>query len=357
MRIELQVCDPPITAYHYHASPLAVALVDPEAYKELYSNYIQAFTIMRQDDGCEDTICNFRIYVPFKREIFFPSLHVFTAENARLELGNDILDYIRIHLKNEYYLDINVDNYYIPKTARYQKYHINHPVLVYGMDDERKIVNIMAFASPVDVAKFVRLEVSFEEFLYAYNSNEIEPGLLNGVGTYRIITFKRRPGPFIVNIDRIRCHIYDYLNSVDTVSREYPFSERWLKYSMGIDTYEKLIYFYNYAARIKKYTLITEMYMFHDHKTLMKSRLEYLMRNKILKVSDIIMSDFYEISDLAEILIELNIKANYKLEMNVDNGKEMKGIIKNFEKIRDLEINALTDFYEINRDVFDHIYD
>ena len=142
----LPLYSPPIRSYLFHAYPLSI-LAQADAYLPwLYSTHIQLFNFPGEE---------LKFYThPFctrheVRHLYFstcPFLDVQTIDRQVLGLGTaDFVPWIVSCIDRGYYVQTDVDFFYLPNRPHYQRHHFIHEVLVSGYDTENRILVLSGF--------------------------------------------------------------------------------------------------------------------------------------------------------------------------------------------------------------------
>lgn len=146
MQRTLPLHSPPIRSYLFHAYPLSI-LAQADAYLPwLYSTHIQLFNFSGEE---------LKFYThPFctrheVRHLYFstcPFLDVQTIDRQVLGLGSaDLVPWIISCIDRGYYVQTDVDFFYLPNRPHYQRHHFIHEVLVSGYDTEKRMLVLSGF--------------------------------------------------------------------------------------------------------------------------------------------------------------------------------------------------------------------
>ncbi len=146
MQHTLPLHPPPIRSYLFHAYPLSI-LAQADTYLPwLYSTHIQLFNFPGEE---------LKFYThPFctrheVRHLYFstcPFLDVQTVDRHLLGLATaDIISWIVSCIDRGYYVQTDVDFFYLPNRPHYQRHHFIHEVLVSGYDTEERTLLLSGF--------------------------------------------------------------------------------------------------------------------------------------------------------------------------------------------------------------------
>ena len=332
----LPLTTPPKTSHLLLALPLSIALTDASTWNWYYSEFIQLYTFR---DNNEQPM--FLPYNATTDESYAP-LEQFKFTPDRLKLDKDIVTFIKLMIRHEYYVCVFCNDFYISNMdVDYQRIH---EILINGYDDEKSIFNVYAYVGP----KLKKIEVSYQEFLNAYYS-EFTKDLPNTIILYR----KRKNQTYSLNIEKIKWHLLDYIEGVDTSIREKPHDAGLYNTRWGIDTYDEILVMYTYFYNEYEYFPYTDIYCFLEHKNDNVNRIKYLEKNSSLSYNAEIMNSLESVKNNATLMLNLQIKANH----HIANDAFKKDIFFNkiesiITRMRDVEHNALKSYYAYNSEIF-----
>ena len=146
MQRTLPLHPPPIRSYLFNSYPLSI-LAQADAYLPwLYSTHIQLFNFPGEE---------LKFYTqPFStrhevRHVYFstcPFLDVQTIDRQALGLTTaDLVPWIVSCIDRGYYVQTDVDFFYLPDRPHYQQHHFIHEVLVSGYDTEDRTLVLSGF--------------------------------------------------------------------------------------------------------------------------------------------------------------------------------------------------------------------
>lgn len=241
-----------------------------------------------------------------------------------LDCFDSIHTYIRWNICHQFYVNICLDEFYVPERSVYGKEHYKHYNLFYGFNDEEKVYYVMGYGvKSIPVVSMVPYDVLTEE-------NILSENLIR----YKFSTSTVNPLQF--NLQVVKNGIYELLNDIDS-------SEKYA----GLCTNENLVY----GLSILKKFVITEKgkknirndkriaFGLCEHARLMKERIEFLIENDYLR------------TERAEELI-------YKADKAVQITKNLLGLIlKNSMKTIETKIidHTVMDLYDTNKSLYQMI--
>ena len=299
----LPIKQPPITSYQQLALPLTVAMMNTTAKNWFYSNYIQASCVSRNHYISKrnyDCALHYGFYNP---EITSPESadHLCVEGCEQLYLLRNP-KFIKETIDDGWYIYTDADMFYIDGSDVYNMYHYTHDLMIYGYDEENVYIYMY------DKNKLVSHTVNYDKFLRGYYSEYCNEKFYRN----RAILFKPNNKECIVNINKIRWHMHDYLNGVETFARECPniFNPDSLTMH-GINTYAEFDNLFDYIMECeKKYLRRTDIYCFYEHKRVMFDRVKYLKGNNVLSASEGLVDEFNEIQRLSQIFMMFGLKLN-----------------------------------------------
>ena len=286
-------------------------------YHWLFSNYIQL---------CIDTNSQ-NIYLDYymfpKRNYSYHHLHQFIEfhyeENilAKTMFGN-IHNYLQWNINNNRYIEILLDEYFIPNRDTYQKMHYIHSSLIYGFDDIKKVYYIMGYGLG---RKLLVSELHYDLFDKAFNNDS--------VSQHKSYRYNPNTTKFTFHLEGFKQTLQEYL----------------IGYNSSIHTYNLVpMNSCIYGINIYKQLLTTDKgrknlcydvrisYLLYEHNEIMKQRLDFILANNILPTTEFstFIEKYHEIFELSNILKNLVVK-------NVIKGGMDMLILKTTKQIEQLE--------------------
>ena len=256
----------------------------------------------------------------YDRNTFFhgcPWIQVVQTRKEIVELTYVfMIDYIKMLLKNDFYVYVVIDTQYI------KAYNGNHPkghnAFVYGFDDNEKEFFISDFASN---GKYGTIKCSYEEMEVALRKSN-----MNDSFVYLIYGMKLKKIEYKFEVDVLIEKIEDYLHSTNLFCKYktrqeeefysykgdncyYYFSYAEMKdfYFFGLSYYDKIL-----EMIVSKSTkLLRPLDLLYEHKLLMIDRLRFLQDNNYLSLNDYnnLSNDCEELLQQSLIIRNLHIKS------------------------------------------------
>lgn len=218
----------------------------------------------------------------------------------------DFSEYIEYQIKHDYYLDACLDNFYLSCSIHYNKRHYIHQTFIYGFNSEKRQVFVSDFYGD---GKYERRTVSYDEI------NKSIEGI-----DYFINLYKYNDFDYKINLDLLKLSIEDYIYCRDSFKRfefSCPSYNRDILY--GIDFYNYIIDVFCEEEQIDA----RPFHILYDHKTMMKIRLDYLMKLNIFDNSKIMGiyrrndSLLHDSLTLRNFVLKYNLNPNYNLLRNI----------------------------------------
>lgn len=269
-------------------------------YNWLFSNYIQ---IMLNSGWVNSpNIVALDYFVTPQKNYNYYTIHNlldFKYENPKmiLESYNSIINFIIHQINHNFYVEILLNEKYIENRKVYQKDDENHTNLIYGYNEDLKLLYIMGFNKTSKPELGI---ITYDMFNMAYNTSDINANiyLLKYVPDTKIYKLNKRH--IISSID-------DYLNGKNT-SNNYGNLFMPLDFTFGIHVYDELmkndktIDIFMHDVRIS--------YLLFEHKKIMRDRISYLITQGIINATNSIeiVNFIKKIYSQSEIINNLVIK-------------------------------------------------
>ena len=340
---------PSITSHPDIALPMAIFSTIPYIDNWLCSEFLQVYSngiyTKRYNYGsCE-------IYEPL--ECIRIPYHI--------SIGNDIVDFFISLIKNDYYVLVFCDD------SRISSMNIHYPrlhgILLFGFDEDNKTFDAFAYNG----VKLQYFKVSFNDIIRAYNSdfsvnfqgrgrvldeqiNEIHKIDLE---SHMLMLYKIKESnykDYNINLGKIKWHMLDYLESINTMSREVPhFGDEVIVW--GMDVYDEVKKYYKYQSQRHKHIFFADPYCIYEHKKDWLRKLQYIHDNSELKCSVEMLNNLDKLVKQSRNFINLIIK--YNMKRREDTTELMNHIFLQLDRMKELEKSTLSQYYEFNRKVFE----
>lgn len=314
--------------------------LDPKTftyYNWLYSNYIQLHCDKYLGTHGNISDVELDMFNGFKKRgnylINHPFLFTECIEKADILYLTDIMKFIIRSIDNDKYVQLMLNEKYVPDRPLYDRNDFAHLNLVYGYDKNKEILYLMGYNND---GYYIDSEITFENFYLAVSSGIPDADKVKE--DYIICISISSPDlKYDINVDLILTFLQDYLNGYNTYKRYDLINSSPNDRIFGIDIYDC---FKNYY-----YSLVYNKRIIHsfiEHKFLMLKRIEYLYNNGIyseddyIKLNDIFTSVYKKTDKLRNLLFKESI---ILILQNKANNKKEK-IINLIDEIKEEEIIA-----------------
>jgi hypothetical protein len=302
-----------------------IELRDNQYYNWLFANYIQ---LMLNDNWLTQPYnVPLDYYVTPRRKWGYYTLHNL-VEYKRDYMGLikdcklNIIEYIMIHINHSYYVQVFLNERYIPDRKAYRSFDYRHPNLIYGYDEEKESLFIMGYNAN---GKPVLSEINYDEFNTAFIADDPDE---------IIYTLKYAPdvNPYKLDPDQIIYSIDSYLEgrnlSKDTGNLIVP-----LTFIFGIRVYDELMKDDEAVNCFIRDIRIS--YMLFEHKKIMRDRISYLIKKGVLDTETLSET----IDNMDKIYKKSEIVNNLVIKYMSSESNEIRIRIRLLmEEIKELEI-------------------
>ena len=274
----LPIGEPPITGYMHHLYPLSILARDTAYLPWFYCHYIQ----LRQFEGRG---LNFYLH-PFYREFSTCPLLESNRVDRRLAGGKPdaITGFVLECLELDYYVQLDVDYFYIPQGVYYQRVHFLHELLLSGFDRSQSTLTASGYGRDGSHVSFAVGFAEFERALSTAFSPEDGPDWLHDkVESPQVVLYQYQPSAKCAfDLVQAREELTDLYQSRNTSTRLRILAEprnnddRW-----GMDTYQFLAGLLDEPEAAENDLLIS-LRIFWEHKKCMAARLEYIEGQDLL---------------------------------------------------------------------------
>lgn len=281
----LPIAPPEVDGYQFYALPLAILANYDESKSWIYSNFIQTCFDKKLIDSpvpfCfymyDPASCPWLKYLHFDRDIF-------------LAFNQDIVTFIIESLNREYYIYLNIDEYFIPERKAYQRYNSSHDILVYGYNLGEEVFLTLGYNNENQLKT---TKVPFQLFLQAFNNLD---NIINYCTQINLYKFQKN-SQYHFNLKLVIETLEDYLFSQNTSERFSMLREPWDR-AYGMEGYQ---YFRQYISLMNDNNspLVRDMHVLWEHKKLMTSRIKYMELNGYLSPLNSFSNNFSKIETMA----------------------------------------------------------
>ncbi len=272
MKKELPIGMPRITCALHHAYPLSILAISDDYLPWFYSHYIQ---MEFQTD--EKQKFNFYRYPKYHMAVS-PWLQTqIVHHNVIRKAYKKIVDFVIDAIDEDLYVQMDVDEFYIPNKALYHSRHYTRELLIYGYDAPNQTLTILGFDAK---GNYTSSEVPFFNFEQAHINS-----ISRNEQDCRVRMFKYLDNAYYeFELEVVLEQLQDYLYAVNTSKRFRSFS-RVKNYAYGLATYRVI---QNYLSFFAKNASDINRLIFHtlwEHKQCMQERLHFLEQHGFLSSS------------------------------------------------------------------------
>jgi hypothetical protein len=329
--------NPQITGYSSHAKTLAILSTDEHYLEWFLSNYIQLSAKKEFVIGG----LNLDFYMgPAKDFNFYINNPWLFSQVIRKDIINTFSEHITNFIIQSidlgYYVDIHLDQFYIPGLRGYQAFHFNHDNLIFGYNLLDRTFDAMGYKPA-----YSDLKITFDDFEIAYRHCPVELW-------YKVIYLyhyeKIRPGSqgdvYRFNMDLFVDSIKDYLFSKNSSEKFAMFDIVNPENAFGIEIYKYLtinLQSGNYWRDIRP------LHILWEHKKCMLNKIEYLHKMKHITVHsfETIYAKYCVILKFTEILRQKQLKFMRSNQQNA-----LDGLFAYLDEIAEKENQVLHELIE-----------
>lgn len=291
----------------------------------LYSNYIQIK--YSKDENVSIPIDYYMIPVKnFRYEANYAYYYVDVQYFSLKEIVgtyNNLGEFIKQSINNQYYPVISLDEYYIPNRNAYKKYHFFHHNLIYGYDDNKKIYMIAGYAD-----RPVYGQISYDTVMQSEIDSQSD----------------------IIRIKRIKNKgDYSFKKSyVDTLIKAYRDGKPCINYVLfpndencvyGLKIFEELLE--TERGRNLVTTDVRVSYILYEHCSIMYDRLSYLKEKRYIRLDS---KRYEELESKCIKMVNTARALNLMVVKNIIGKSDDKKVLSELEKL----YNAEKEFYYLN---------
>ena len=296
---------PEIIGYNHHAYTLTILKNSKNFEDWLYGNYIQLVYHSLPESRIP---LDFFGYLSYKN----PYIDFVPFSQTEFEESNcELIDFIIQKLKDEYYVYVSVDEFYLNCRSSFHKQHFIHDNMLFGFDEDIQAFDIIGFNGE----KFSLNKVLFSEFCDSIS-------YINFAKVKKNIKFQ-------FNIKEVFQLLCDFSQSNNTFLRNPipPIPQNPICGLKTYDKFEEMCYLYSNNGDIRVPHLL------YEHKKIMCERIKYMQKNKYVASCDDIYNNYRKLEQL--FLKYRNIILKEKINGDMDKvkkaiyniNKELKSII------------------------------
>lgn len=305
---KLPIADSPINGYTIHSYPLSIMLNESRSYEWFYSNYIQVVCNPSFSENFFDfkNICSI-IDGDEWINWLYPGNPWIKCETIVLYKNYDkkIYEIIIWAIKQNDYVVIILDEYYLPNKQNYNINHNLHEVLCYGYNETDGIIYTLTFNQR---GIFQEVKINYSNIQNAYESaRKICDDKENRINPIKLLSINKNFS-FQFNVDLVYELLINYIESRDAIGLTKQVYPNNLNLIYGINTYKLLSKYYSYG---RKHYDIRPLHILYEHKKCMIMRLEYMKNLFNNEMFNNIIKEYQEIQKMCLVAKRLLIKYMY----------------------------------------------
>ncbi len=272
MKKELPIGMPRITCALHHAYPLSILAISDDYLPWFYSHYIQ----MEYET---DHKYRFNFYrYPHYLVSVSPWLQIqMMHHNVVRRAYKNAVDFVKDAINENLYIQMDVDEFYIPHKELYNRHHYTRELLIYGYDSLNQTLKTLGFNAE---GNYTSNNVSFRQFEEAHINS-----ISNNEQDCRVFMFRYIDNAqYEFDLNAVLEQLQDYLYAVNT-SKRFRSLAPVKNYAYGLATYRViqnyLLFKADNASDINRITFHT----LWEHKKCMTERLNFLEQHGFLSSS------------------------------------------------------------------------
>ena len=222
----------------------------------------------------------------------------------------DISELCVYFIKNDYYITLTVNKYYIKKYGVEEESTCFHDIFIYGYDLQTNQLLAIDYFDYKPRSHWI----SFDELKNAYENGKSFVGFINGIFIMR----KTDKYKWKFDINNFKANIEAYINCQPIVLYNYKYNDEYdygyndhTNHYFGFDCYKT---FHLFLDEVEKYNIGVDLRMFHllmKHKLLLLNSVDYITKNKyIINDNHDLFNKFNEIYTESRLLFNSALKYN-----------------------------------------------
>ncbi len=316
--------DIPVRSYLDHALPLSIVAANPHHVDCLLGSFIQLFFPDDKERFDRVIMCP-DLRLADWQQLGFVDVSVCTAWAAQVTRRADLTAALLEHLNEGRYIDICIDEYFLPGRDCYQQDHSVHDNMLIGYDLAAQRFYLAGYGTDYEVSL-----VEFEDLERAYYD---APILQRNRRRVHVVT-PRAAGPCRLDPGRLLAQLADYVKGSTTVPPEPmgaapPYRQaRRFSGTWGLNTYDAYIAYLRRTAGEQRELDLRTTRTLWEHKACMLQRLRRLEAEQLLPRSLALSGAYAVVEELARSVrfaaYEYNMDRTVSLEPTVDDLRAMK---------------------------------
>lgn len=296
--IQLPVYDPFIKGYVHHACCFSAVNIEDRYEDQLWfaNNFIQVFCN-------KDVVENRESGLDFCHESFFSAYEdIFTIQklhkNIMKNYSGGVIRFLTDRIDEQTYIELMVNEYFLPKTSSYQKNHFSHNIFIYGYNEREELF----YARYMINGHFSDSTIPYPILEQAFtNTNETE-----NWATYSKL-YRKETYDLKFDGRRLAGFLSDYL-----YSRNHYRDSNNMKNAYGLETYE---YIMEYIRHLESGLISNDIRLLHllwEHKKSMAFKIHFFAKHKLLEVDNSLLEQVDLIEKQSLIIRNMQLKNQLK---------------------------------------------
>ena len=321
-----------MVANQFVALPLSIIFTQPQKYEDwFYNEFTQLYGILAMP-GRELQI---KLYSALEDGLFDP-LESIQIPVAPFDLGEDIVSFYRLLLKNGYYIRAfcNVNFF----SALHLEHDFFHDFLIFGFDDDAGSFDVRAYRD----GYLSDFPVSFDEMTQGHLHVDREREKHALLTIYRLREFSVQPV-----LDFFSWRLMDYLDGVNTRHREQMINYGFDPCFWGMRIYELFDLFFDRLGSEDEIGIgNNSMYTFYEHKQHMQNKCRRFSQNGMIRYSDALDEGLGDICNTAMRCVSFLLKMEMKGYRNVE--RDIQGLKRTIQTLKEQELHTYNGLCRLN---------
>lgn len=274
---------------------IAIEPGENQYYNWIYNNNIQ---LIAYRDQYENLLLDYynkprKNYRPYISDYMFET---FAYQNLFLGDKKNIIHLVRKFLNRGQYTILKIDQYYVKGSEEYRKIHHIHEMLLYGLDQKKKLVYMIGYLQEGNLGK---VQLSYKDFVKGFTVGDED--------NVYVVKYHPHEKKYDLSVLGIKRWLEAFLCGENSSMCDMT----WLPFEQGvygIDIYDFILQKTGYLNQF--ITDLRMSYTLYEHKCLMLERIKYLINKNILEDNGEIRNMSYIVERAAKIK---NASAYYKM--------------------------------------------
>lgn len=344
---KLPISEPLLCAYPEVGQVFSIIdYEDPKSLEWMFSNFVQLYVHHKRRTTYVESL---PLHYTAGHKI--PTLfHYCISKKIMEEKYENLLGFIVESLDAGYYVSLMLDRFYLSNSDDYESIHKYHNTMFYGYDTEKRI-----FYGQDNQGKYIDKEYSFDDVESAYYQGyECDDCGTNAAGSV-MLAERVSNVLYEFNIKYLINELQFYLNSYGSeVCECYNVVHHYRAQLPRVEVHYFNLGVYDYFKEMLQDPEsvggidIIACYVFFEHKSFMKKRVEYLMEKEFLEAETQLCEEAAELENQAQVFLNsiLKIKEFQQEDELAYMAATMVNAMSLLDDIKILEVNFLSKLVE-----------